>query len=80
MRCGLCPVADIEVCRGEAHWIFCAYIDPSSPKYTPAYARILVRDDVVEQPISYPPNTQQAAKNKGGCCGGSDDAMAIGPD
>ena len=47
MRCQHCKAPIGELCRGEQTAVFCGDVDPQSPSYTPAYARILVRDDVV---------------------------------
>jgi len=48
MRCPHCPAPLTELCRGEAIRHFCDLVNPLSSIYTPAFTRILVRDDVVE--------------------------------
>ncbi len=52
MRCPHCPAPDGELCRGEAIPHFCRLVNPADPIYTPAYVRILVRDDVIVDPLA----------------------------
>jgi len=47
MRCPHCPALIGELCRGEAIPHFCRLVNPVDPIYTPAFVRILVRDDVI---------------------------------
>ncbi len=52
MRCAHCPAPTDELCRGEATGHFCRLVDPADTIYTPAYVRILVRDDHVVDPLA----------------------------
>jgi hypothetical protein len=45
VRCDHCPAPAEELCRGESIAHYCRLVDPQSEIYTPAFIRILIRDD-----------------------------------
>ncbi len=51
MRCDHCPAPKDESCRGEEVREFCNKVDPTHERYNPEYLRILVRDDVIVEPV-----------------------------
>jgi hypothetical protein len=68
-------VGSEDVCRGETYSIFCDYLDPVSPRYAPAYASILVRDQVVltdedRRRMRAAETAEGGSPPPHGCCGG----------
>ena len=76
MRCPHCPAGPGD-CRGEAVRRFCELVDPASESYLPAYARILLTDDVHVTDEQRAESFLQAMihapgivpESLGGCCG-----------
>ncbi len=74
MKCNRCPVAG-EFCQGLHVRRFCELIDPSCPQYDARYRQLIIQETKRARDAGL-----VVTVRSGGCCGGGDAAMAMGPE